>query len=53
MVGDRRYDVIGAHANRMRAIGVLGAMARAKSWTPPARTISWRNPPAFRQPSWQ
>jgi len=23
MVGDRRYDVIGAHANRMRAIGVL------------------------------
>jgi phosphoglycolate phosphatase len=23
MVGDRRYDVIGAHANKMRAIGVL------------------------------
>ena len=23
MVGDRRYDVIGAHANRMRALGVL------------------------------
>jgi len=23
MVGDRRYDVIGAHANQMRAIGVL------------------------------
>ncbi len=23
MVGDRRYDVIGAHANRLRAIGVL------------------------------
>ena len=23
MVGDRRYDVAGAHANRLRAIGVL------------------------------
>ncbi len=23
MVGDRRYDVIGAHANKMRALGVL------------------------------
>jgi phosphoglycolate phosphatase len=23
MVGDRRYDVVGAHANRMRALGVL------------------------------
>jgi phosphoglycolate phosphatase len=23
MVGDRRYDISGAHANRMRAIGVL------------------------------
>src|SRR5216684_1859206 len=23
MVGDRRYDITGAHANRMRAVGVL------------------------------
>jgi phosphoglycolate phosphatase len=23
MVGDRRYDIVGAHANRLRAIGVL------------------------------
>ena len=23
MIGDRRYDVVGAHANKMRAVGVL------------------------------
>jgi phosphoglycolate phosphatase len=23
MVGDRRYDIVGAHANRVRALGVL------------------------------
>ena len=38
MVGDRSHDVIGAHANELRAVGVPGATAVVKNCSRLART---------------
>jgi phosphoglycolate phosphatase len=45
MVGDRRHDIVGAHAVNMRGLGVLWGYAAETSLKRPAQTSWWNGPP--------
>ncbi len=44
MVGDRRYDISGAHAVGMRGLGVLWGYGSGTSWRRRARIDWWKRP---------